>query len=119
MAMFRSIRSILKFNNVRAASRLAGQKEVVIFPDDEMAVCWHPEQNFPYECSKPLPQKAPAAFSPLKISEHEAKATFARKKNNRLIAEECAKLTYTTMHPWFPRSRDKRAKKTVPDRPYL
>jgi len=42
-----------------------------------------------------------------------------RKKKPYQVVEELAKITYTTKHRWYPRSRDKRAKDTEPDRPYL
>lgn len=93
--------------------------EVVIFPDDQMAVCWHPEQHFPYECSKPLPEKKPQPYSVLNVTSADMKKVFYRKQSDKQIADECAKITFTTMHRWFPRSRDKKAKKTKPDRPYL
>ncbi|XP_015114634.1 39S ribosomal protein L42, mitochondrial [Diachasma alloeum] len=93
-------------------------KELVFFMDN-MAVCWHPEPKFPYECSKPLPEVKPAPHSVLKITEEEAYKVWTPPKKVVVIAEEMAKKTYTTKHIWFPRPRDKRAKKTEPDRPYL
>uniref|UniRef100_A0A6V7M7U4 Large ribosomal subunit protein mL42 n=1 Tax=Bracon brevicornis TaxID=1563983 RepID=A0A6V7M7U4_9HYME len=84
-----------------------------------MAVCWHPEPKFPYEFSKPLPAPQPVEESVLKITEAEAYKVWSPPQSTAQIAEELARKTYTCKHRWFPRARDKRAKKTKPDRPYL
>lgn len=92
--------------------------EAVIFmEDDRMVVCWHPEKPFPYECSLPLPEEKPD-ISVLCIGDKDVTEVFRKKKPYQVV-EELAKITYTTKHRWYPRSRDKRAKKTEPDRPYL
>ena len=110
------LRTVTTLSKVRRFSSLP--PEVIIFPDKDMVVCWHPEQNFPYEFSKPLPEEH-VPYRVLNIEEAEVNSIFARKVHERQIADECAKLTFTTKHRWFPRSRDKKAKKTKPDRPYL
>ncbi|XP_058798080.1 large ribosomal subunit protein mL42 [Phymastichus coffea] len=92
--------------------------ELVVFMDDIMVVCWHPEQPFPYKYSKPLPEKQPEPESVLKVGDTEVRKMF-RPRRDDLIPEELAKITYTCKHQWYPRARDKKAKKTVPDRPYL
>lgn len=101
---------------IRSYSKIPS--ELVVFMDDNMVVCWHPEQPFPYEYSKPLPVKLPESKSVLKIGGKEIKEVF-RKENKALLPEELAKLTYTAKHTWYPRARDKKAKKTIPDRPYM
>lgn len=40
-------------------------------------------------------------------------------KKPEIARQELMNLTSTTKHRWFPRSRDKRAKNTPMDRPYL
>lgn len=102
--------------SMRAYSNLPS--ELVVFMDDNMVVCWHPEQPFPYKYSKPLPVKLPEPESVLKIGEKEIKTVF-RNENKAILPEELAKITYTTRNVWYPRARDKKAKKTVPDRPYM
>lgn len=92
--------------------------ELVVFMDDDMVVCWHPEPSFPYEYTKPLPVEEPVPQSVLKVGEAEVRKMFRPQKAD-LIPEELAKLTYTCKHRWFPRARDKKAKNTPPDRPYL
>lgn len=92
--------------------------EAVIFTeDDRMIVCWHPEKPFPYECSLPLLEDKPDT-SVLCIGDKDVADVFRKKKSYQVV-EELAKITYTTKHKWYPRSRDKKAKNTEPDRPYL
>lgn len=93
--------------------------EIVAFTDKNMIVCWHPNQGFPYEYSQPILEETKASSnSVLRIGEKDVSEVFRKKKASDVV-EELAKLTYTTKHRWYPRSRDKRAKKTEPDRPYL
>lgn len=92
--------------------------ECVIFANKDTIVCWHPNQGFPYEYSKPIVEVKTTSNTVLKIGEKEIAEVFRKKKANDIV-EELAKITFTTKHRWYPRSRDKKAKKTVPDRPYL
>ncbi|XP_014207203.1 39S ribosomal protein L42, mitochondrial [Copidosoma floridanum] len=92
--------------------------ELVVFQDKDMIICWHPEQPFPYEYSKPIPIKEPEPESVLKVGEKEVKALF-RKPREQLVPEELARITYTCKHAWYPRARDKKSKNTEPDRPYM
>ncbi|XP_015598728.1 39S ribosomal protein L42, mitochondrial [Cephus cinctus] len=93
-------------------------KDVIVFADDGTAVCWHPEQTFPYEFSKSLPETKVVSKSVLKIGEADVASVFQKQKPEQVV-QELANLTYTTKHRWYPRSRDNRAKKTPMDRPYL
>lgn len=104
-------------SNLRVKNYSTLPPEVIIHLDKNTIVCWHPEQPFPYECTKPLPEKKEPATA-LKVGHKEFSQVF-RQSTPAAIAEELAKLTQTTKHRWFPRSRDKRAKKTKPDREYL
>ncbi|XP_035735272.1 39S ribosomal protein L42, mitochondrial-like [Vespa mandarinia] len=92
--------------------------EVVVFTDKDMIICWHPDQGFPYEYSKPIEEEVSISNAVLKIGEKDIEDVFKQKNQDDVIAE-LAKLTFTTKHRWYPRSRDKKAKKTEPDRPYL
>ncbi|XP_008543362.1 39S ribosomal protein L42, mitochondrial [Microplitis demolitor] len=113
-SLFRSLRNYCHRRNYSDKP-----DELIIFKND-MAICWHPEPKFPYECSKPLPKVITPPKSILKTSEEEAFKMFTRpEKPPEVMADELAKMTYTTKHIWFPRARDKKAKKTEPDRPYL
>lgn len=103
--------------SVRHVKYSSSSSEAVIFMDDNV-VCWHPEKSFPYEYSLPLPEEKPADTSVLCIGDKDVADVFRKKKPYQVV-EELAKITYTTKHRWYPRSRDKKAKKTEPDRPYL
>ncbi|XP_014472997.1 PREDICTED: 39S ribosomal protein L42, mitochondrial [Dinoponera quadriceps] len=93
--------------------------EAVIFMGNDMVACWHPDKPFPYECSLPLPEeKHEDNSSVLKVGEKDIAEIF-KKKKDFMVIDELTKLTYTTKHRWFPRSRDKKPKDLLPDRPYL
>lgn len=94
--------------------------ECVVFSDDgSTIVCWHPEQAFPYECSRPLPEPVSESNSVLNIEDQANAYAVFRKKSDEVVRQELMKITHTTKHRWFPRSRDKFAKKTPSDREYL
>lgn len=114
------VRPLLALRSI-GASRLSYAtipSEAVVVADNGTVVCWHPEQQLPYEYTKPLPVQETEDSSLLSSKAKEAIAIF-RKKHPEVVREELAKMTFTTKHRWYPRSRDKRAKKTPPDREYL
>ncbi|XP_046629819.1 39S ribosomal protein L42, mitochondrial [Neodiprion virginianus] len=92
--------------------------EAVVIADDGTIVCWHPEQHFPYQYTKPLPAEKIEENSVLSNRAKEAMDVF-RKKHPEVVREELTKITFTTKHRWYPRARDKKAKKTPMDREYL
>jgi large subunit ribosomal protein L42 len=107
------------FWSLRQASTSGKLEEQIAVTDDgSTIVCWHPEPRFPYECSRPLPPEQ-ETHATLKVqSLDEVRSVFVEKKQE-FIRQELMNLTYTTKHRWFPRSRDKYAKNTPPDREYL
>lgn len=107
----------LVFPHLRNKNYSTLPKEAIIYLDKQTIVCWHPEQHFPYECSKPLSEKKESK-SVLRIGKKEIHDAFEAKTVEK-IADELALLTQTTKHRWFPRSRDKKAKKTLRERKYL
>ncbi|EGI61438.1 PREDICTED: 39S ribosomal protein L42, mitochondrial [Acromyrmex echinatior] len=111
-----TIRACVRFARHAKYSTLPSEA-VIFMEDNRMVVCWHPEKIFPYECSLPLPEEKPD-ISVLRIGNKEVAEMFRKKKEYQVV-EELAKITYTTKHKWYPRSRDKKAKDTEPDRPYL
>lgn len=86
---------------------------------NDMVVAWHPPRKFPYEFTKPLPKVEAQPDSVLKVDANDTHKTFKTQPPRAIIADELAALTYTTKHIWFPRARDKKNKKTPPNRPYL
>lgn len=93
---------------------------VAVSRNGRTVVAWHPELEFPYEFTKPLPVASEKQYSSLIKDEALASAMGAFKEKKPEVARaELMRLTHTTKHRWFPRSRDKRAKSTPMDRPYL
>uniref|UniRef100_A0A182IWY9 Large ribosomal subunit protein mL42 n=1 Tax=Anopheles atroparvus TaxID=41427 RepID=A0A182IWY9_ANOAO len=83
-------------------------------------VAWHPQPDFPYEFSKPIEVNVPEPNANLVRDDIIADSRGALKaKHPEFVRQELSKLTFTTKHRWFPRARDKRAKKTPSDRDYL
>lgn len=102
----------------QASSSRKLEEQVTVTDDGSTIVCWHPEPRFPYECSRPLPPEQETNAT-LKIqSLDEVRSVFVENKQE-FVRQELMSLTYTTKHRWFPRSRDKYAKNTPPDREYL
>lgn len=93
---------------------------VAVSTNGKTIVAWHPEPEFPYEFTKPLPVASTTQSASLLKDESLRTAMSAFKEKRPEVArEELMRLTHTTKHRWFPRSRDKRAKDTPMDRPYL
>lgn len=93
---------------------------VAVSSNGKTIVAWHPEPEFPYEFTKPLPTVEEKQSSSLLKEEALGNAMSAFKEKRPEVArEELMRLTHTTKHRWYPRSRDKKAKKTPMDRPYL
>lgn len=93
--------------------------KVALSDDGTTFVAWHPNVDFPYEFSRPLP---PAKEPTSSLIRDEAVATAMRafgEKHPQMAVDELARTTFTCKHKWYPRSRDRRAKKTSMDREYL
>lgn len=109
-------------SNIRLCVRTIGTRPYKIVSTDDKTtfVAWHPKEDFPHEYTKPIPK--------LLIEEDESilktqltpqiKEVF-NKKTSEEARQELMNITFTTKHKWFPRSRDKKAKKTPMDREYL
>lgn len=110
------MRSLI-FSNLRSRNCSTLPKEAIIYLNRETIVCWHPEQPFPYKYSKPLPKEI-VPKSMLQIGKQEVIEAYDRKPRFQ-IADELAQLTQTTKHRWFPRARNKKAKKTPRERKYM
>jgi large subunit ribosomal protein L42 len=94
------------------------EEQITVTDDGSSIVCWHPEPHVPYECSRPLPEEQ-GTHSTLKIQSLDEVRSVFKEKKQEFVRQELMALTHTTKHRWFPRSRDKYAKKTPPDRDYL
>lgn len=93
---------------------------VVVTDDGSTFVSWHPKQDFPYECTRPLPETLQQQeTSVLKTKLTPELLEVLRKKTPDQARQELMSITHTTKHRWFPRARDRRAKKTPVNREYL
>lgn len=102
-----------------AVGSLSTVEKVVTTADSSTFVAWHPTHDFPYEHSKPLPPPAIPTSTLLKDEALQtAMAAFGNKKP-QIATQELMRLTNTSYHVWRPRQRDRKAKKTKPDREYL
>ena len=93
--------------------------EIVMPINSEMIVCWHPKQDFPYEYSLPLPEEKHIPSNTVLCIGNKEIAEVFHHKRREVVIQELSKITHTTKHRWYPKSRDKKEKKTLPDRPYL
>ncbi|XP_031629873.1 39S ribosomal protein L42, mitochondrial [Contarinia nasturtii] len=103
-----------------AVESLSTVEKVVTTSDGSTFVAWHPTHDFPYEFSKPLPplNQIPASTLMKEESIQRAMEAFGS-KHPEIARLELMKLTNTSKHTWKPRQRDRKAKKTQPDREYL
>lgn len=93
---------------------------VAVTKNGKTIVAWHPDTPFPYEHTMPLPQTVETQSSEvIKETALQTAMSAFKNKHPEVARQELMKLTHTTKHRWFPRSRDKKAKKTPMDRPYL
>ncbi|XP_076234765.1 mitochondrial ribosomal protein L42 [Calliopsis andreniformis] len=113
--------NILRTLNLSCKRYLSSGKlphEMIIPVNNEMIACWHPEREFPYEYSLPLPEEKKVSNSVLCIGEKEITEVF-RHKRKEVVIEELSKITFTTKHRWYPKNWRKRMRKIDVDRPYL
>ncbi|KZC09344.1 PREDICTED: 39S ribosomal protein L42, mitochondrial [Dufourea novaeangliae] len=106
----------------RYSSSMKLPHNLVVPLNKEMIVCWHPEQEFPYEHSLPLPEeKEISSKSVLCIGKKEIADVFYRNKKRQAVIDELAKMTYTTKHRWYPKKSRFRKREIFiePERPYL
>ncbi|KAL5273574.1 hypothetical protein ACFFRR_000368 [Megaselia abdita] len=110
---------ILNARNALGGNSLV--EAVAVTADGKTVVAYHPNQEFPYELSKPLPTSFAEINSGSLLKETALNSAFRAFKDKKpeIARQELMNLTYTTKHRWFPRSRDKRAKNTPMDREYL
>ncbi|XP_059612792.1 large ribosomal subunit protein mL42 [Phlebotomus argentipes] len=122
MSTFRACRIFLR--NYATKHPVGAQnlvESVAVTDDGSTLVAWHPKPAFPYEFSKPIPPPVERDNSSL-LKENALNTAMQafKTKHPEVARAELMKITHTTKHPWYPRPRDKRAKKNTPlDRPYL
>lgn len=88
--------------------------------DQQAFYAWHPKKAIPYELTRPLPKASEQNTVTLMREEKLEEALKAHKHEYPdKVRRELSQLTFTTKHRWFPRARDRKAKKTEMDRTYL
>lgn len=87
--------------------------------DGSTIVALHRDKEFPYEHSRPLPEEVKEDQSILKMSDYEEVKRVFKNMPPEMARKQLSSLTLTTEHRWFPRARDKKAKKNEMNRPYL
>lgn len=102
-----------------AVGQLSHVEKVVATEDCALFVAWHPTAEFPYEHSLPLPPASIPTSSLLKDEALQSAMKAFGNKRPEIARLELQKLTNTSKHSWKPRQRDRKAKKTLPDREYL
>lgn len=96
------------------------EQTIVLTDDGRTYVAWHPKQDFPYEYTRPLPEEhIQQSTTVLKTQMTPELKQIFNKKSPEQSRLELMTVTNTTKHRWFPRARDKKAKKTSMDRTYL
>lgn len=113
--LHRSVCSVLKISTYPTDTK----EQMTITDDGQVIVCWHPEKSFPYECSTPLPEAEPPSSSFYKMENKEEIYKIFKNQKLEFVREELMKITHTTKHRWYPKTRSKYRKKTPRERSYL
>lgn len=93
--------------------------KIVITNDGSTIVALHQDQDFPYEHSRPLPEETVQSTGILRMDNIKEVHRVFKDIKPEIARKQLAAITLTTEHRWFPRSRDKKAKNTEMNRPYL
>lgn len=93
--------------------------KIVITDDGSTIVALHKDVEFPYEFSRPLPEETKVDTSVLRMTDTSEVYRVFKDMKPELARKQLSTITLTTEHKWFPRARDKKAKKTEMNRPFL
>lgn len=119
----RAITTKLKIPGIvssRLASTVYSEHKIVSTDDGSTIVAWHPRADFPYECTRSLPEeKIEENSSVLKVKLTPQVMEVFNKKTPEQARQELMNITLTTKHRWFPKPRLKKVKKIPVEREYL
>ncbi|KPI97574.1 39S ribosomal protein L42, mitochondrial [Papilio xuthus] len=93
--------------------------KIVITDDGSTIVALHQDRDFPYEYTKPLPEETKQDDGVLRMTDYSEVRRVFKEMKPEMARKQLSSLTLTTEHRWFPRARDKKAKKNEMNRPYL
>lgn len=84
---------------------------VALSPDRTVYICWHPEPEFPYEHSRPIPRR----LEQLEEGDTVLKVQHLIAEKNKYSPDgpskrELKEMFYTTKHQWLPKPRKRFAK---------
>lgn len=120
MLRFSVSRTLLSFRLASSYSGKDVKTKITVTDDGSTFVAWHPPQDFPYECTRPLPEpEFVEDTSVLKVQMTKSLQDIFNKKTKEQAVQELMNITHTTKHRWAHRPRDKKAKETPMDREYL
>ena len=105
--------------NIRNQASSHKEERVVFNEDGSIIICWHPEPKFPYEYTRPLPEKTLETDSKLKVQAVEDMKDLYHHKPERLQRRDLMRLTWTTKHRWLTNVYWRRKRKDPKERPYL
>ena len=105
--------------NLRNQATTHKEDKVVFNEDGSIIVCWHPEPKFPYEYSRPLPEKTLETDSKLKVQAVEDMKELYHHKPERLQRRDLMRLTWTTKHRWWTNTYWRKQRKDPKERPFL
>lgn len=106
---------------VRSASTSNSDIKITQTSDQAMFVAVHPKCDFPYECTRPIPEvKLEEDTSVLKTQMTDELKEIFHRKTPEQARQELMNLTGTPLYAWLPLSRKERRRKPKPaDREYL
>lgn len=114
------LKNIKNYSNRNAVGGQSLVDKITLTKNGKCFVAWHPEPKIDYEFTRPIPKIADQESSSLlKDTAMKSAMTAFKTKHPEVARQELMKITHTTKHRWFPRSRDKKAKKTPMDREFL
>lgn len=110
--------SVHQFSNFSSSSVFRANTkypQIVVSKDGATVICYHPEEKFPYEHTKPLPRKE----DEMREGESALKIQLLDDYNSRYrpngpTNQELMKMFYTTRHVWDPKPRKRRIKTSPP-----
>lgn len=121
MKVLNCVKSLMRPDLSWICSRCLSSYKIALTDDKSTYVSWHPaakEEDFPYECTKPIPEEKHEDEGVLKTQLTPAVKEIFNKKTSDQARQELMDITFTTKHKWFPKNR-RRGKKLTMDREYL
>merc|ERR1712088_833423 len=88
------------------------EERIVTNEDGSVIVCWHPEPKFPYEFTQPIPRNIPTEQT-MQVQAIEDMKELYHHKPERFARRDLMRLTWTSKHRWFGKSRAQQLRKVI------